>query len=178
MSDSRFDRLANARRVVDEANNQLQLEVNEARLEGLTWKQIGEALGISKQAASQRFNRPQVGNRQALQTLERELYLIAEEFFAALTHQDYARARSLMTYTASRAYPQRKLTKKWQTIVGACGAYVELTRHRFELTGTSLGLVYRLRHEHGEPVGQLTFNNRHQITEWVIYRNDTATRPE
>lgn len=171
------DSLREAQRAVDQATARLEEEVGKARTAGLTWQQIGGALGITKQAASQRFNRPPIYNEKAIEQIEKELLLIAEEAFAALAHSDFERLHSLMTYVAARLLSKRKLAKTWEAVTETCGQFIELSNSRLELSGTGYVLTYRLRHRRGEPVGQFTFNNRKQITGWVIFNDDSAELP-
>jgi uncharacterized NAD(P)/FAD-binding protein YdhS len=42
------------------AETQLRRDVSEARQRGLTWQQVGDALGITKQAAHERFRASRV----------------------------------------------------------------------------------------------------------------------
>lgn len=53
--------LADAHRRVIEAQRQLDRDVAEARQRGLSWSYIGAGLGISKQAAQQRYASVRVG---------------------------------------------------------------------------------------------------------------------
>lgn len=54
------DDLARAARNAREAQRQLDRDVAEARQRGLSWSQIGDALGVSKQAAQQRYRSTRV----------------------------------------------------------------------------------------------------------------------
>jgi hypothetical protein len=51
--------------VADEAGASLRRWIDAGRRAGLSWGEVGALLGISKQAAQQRFGRPDDGNAQA-----------------------------------------------------------------------------------------------------------------
>lgn len=54
---SHFRTIIAANEALGEANAKLRLAVREARAAGDSWSVIGAALGVSKQAAQQRFSR-------------------------------------------------------------------------------------------------------------------------
>jgi hypothetical protein len=53
-----LDRLADAAQAAADADRQLATAAHGARTAGATWTQIGDALGLSRQAAQQRWGRP------------------------------------------------------------------------------------------------------------------------
>lgn len=173
-----FTRIKEADQAVSESQQNLKDAVAQARTAGATWQQIGSALGISKQAAAQRFNdSPEVYNARDMGQIQKELLQIAEEFFTAISHDDLAHAKQLMSYTTARLLSQRKIRGVWQQVIDATGNHIELLRTTIEQSGSSYVLTYRLRHEQGEPVGQISFNIRKQITGWVIFLDDSAELP-
>jgi hypothetical protein len=54
-NDPRLDRIIKANRTLDQATDELRAAVLEARQTGLSWAQIGYALGTTRQGAQQRF---------------------------------------------------------------------------------------------------------------------------
>ncbi|WP_346845227.1 hypothetical protein [uncultured Rothia sp.] len=167
-----------AHRAVLAANNRLDDVVQQARQNGATWQQIGDAIGITKQAASQRFHRsPAEHSEASLQKIQEELNTLAEEAFSTLARNDIDHLHSLMTYLTARQLSKRQVSKVWNQVVEHCGEYIELNNSRIEHSANSFILTYRLRHEHGEPVGQILFNTRKQITGLVIFLNDSAELP-
>ena len=48
---------ADARRVVEGLDEEIEVAVEHLRVDGASWVQIGRALGISRQGARQRFGR-------------------------------------------------------------------------------------------------------------------------
>lgn len=51
-----INQLRQAKQRQNAAQQELETAVHRARQEGVTWQSIGEVLGVSKQAAAQRFN--------------------------------------------------------------------------------------------------------------------------
>lgn len=51
------ERAASAQRIVDKFEQMLAESVARARGEGLTWDEIGDALGMTRQGAQQRYGR-------------------------------------------------------------------------------------------------------------------------
>lgn len=175
---SELDSIASAHQQVLEASAQLDEAVRRARQSGATWQQIGDAMGVTKQAASQRF---QQASRKltdkSLDSIAEEVGQITDSFFAALNREDISTLHSLMTYMTARQLSQRKILSVWHQTKEACGDFIEISNSRLEHNGTSFVYTYRLRHQRGEPVGQLLFNMRQQIIGWVIFLDDSAELP-
>jgi hypothetical protein len=66
--------------VADEGRLTLQRWVDAARRTGLSWTEIGEALGISKQAAQQRFRPGELADEQAVESGDEIVRLGATAF--------------------------------------------------------------------------------------------------
>ncbi|MFW0119715.1 hypothetical protein ACN08Y_07365 [Rothia sp. P5764] len=161
---------------VTRANQALEQAVEAARAGGATWQLIGSAIGVTKQAAAQRFS-DSVYNARSLPQIETKLQQVAEAVFAALAHSDYQHVHHHMTYTAARMLSKRKLAKVWQQVLEANGDFIEVQRTVIEQATLGYTLTYRLRHQRGEPVGQISFNSAHRITGLVIFNDDSAELP-
>ncbi|MEX3611205.1 hypothetical protein VVR12_09175 [Rothia sp. LK2588] len=170
-------RLRSAQQDVELATQHLEDAVGAARTAGATWQQIGSVLGVSKQAASQKYQNQATATPQALDHIQRELNARAEELFAAVSRSDIEAAHDLMTYATARLLSKRKILKTWQAVTDAVGEHLKIQRTVIEQSGSQNVLTYRLKHQHGEPVGQITFNSRTKITGWVIYLDDSAELP-
>lgn len=175
-----INQLRQAKQRQNAAQQELEMAVHRARQEGVTWQSIGEVLGVSKQAAAQRFN-PQKSplSPESLQMIENQLNAAAEEFFRGLAHKNLSTVQQNMTYLTKRLLSQRKIFSTWRQVIDACGDFQEITRTVIETNRPEAAyvLTYRLRHRHGEPVGQLAFNTQLHITGWVIYLDDSAQLP-
>lgn len=161
---------------VTRANQALEQAVEAARAGGATWQLIGSAIGVTKQAAAQRFS-DSVYNARSLPQIETKLQQIAEAVFAALAHSDYEHVHHHMTYTTARLLSKRKIAKVWQQVIEANGDFIEVHKTVIEQAGSGFILTYRLRHKLGEPVGQISFNSAHRITGLVIFNDDSAELP-
>ena len=53
-----MDRISRAQQAIEDAHKALQAAVLEARAAGTTWAEIGNSLGMSRQAAVKRFGKP------------------------------------------------------------------------------------------------------------------------
>ncbi|MBB4071424.1 DUF3887 domain-containing protein [Canibacter oris] len=160
------------------ATKALEAAAQQAREAGATWQQIGAAMGISKQAAAQRFARLKPRDEAgAAAVLEARLAAIAQQFFAALASGDPATAHSMMTYTTRRLLSQTRLTTMWASVVDECGEFEGVKRTALEQHATRAVLTFRLQHAAGEPVGQFSFNSAHKITGLVVYLDDSAELP-
>lgn len=174
--DPLYQALEAANRQVAQANQALEEKVQEARAAGLTWQTIGQALGVSKQAAAQRFAQT-LPTRRSLDLLQTELNQITDAFFAALARGIIEDAQAYMTYTASRRYSKRKLLKTWQEVTDQVGPFTEVSKTLIEEAPSGFILSYRLTHAQGQPVGQISFNPARKITGLVIFNDDTAPLP-
>lgn len=176
--DPLLERITQHNNQLEKLHKELAEAVSSARLAGATWQQIGTALGVSKQAASQRFqDSTSIYREKALDQIQTELNQIAEELFTALAHKDIERVHLLMTYTTARLLFKRKISKVWDSILETCGTFIELQKSIIEHSGNQYVLTYRLRHQLGQPVGQISFNSRKKITGLVIYSDDSAQLP-
>lgn len=175
---SELDSITNAHQQVLDASAQLEEAVRRARQSGVTWQQIGDAMGVSKQAASQRFQQASLKlTDKSLDSITKEIEQITDSFFTALDREDISTLHSLMTYMTARQLSQRKILSIWHQTKEACGDFIEISNSRIEYNGTTFVYTYRLRHQWGEPVGQILFNMRQQITGWVIFLDDSAELP-
>ena len=161
---------------VAQATRTLEDAVQAARAGGATWQLIGSAIGVTKQAAAQRFSET-VYNARSLSQIQVELEQITEALFAALAHGDIEHVHSHMTYTTARLLSKRKILKTWQQVLKACGPFIEVKKTVVEQAGSGFTVTYRLRHENGEPVGQLSFNSARKVTGLVIFNDDSTPLP-
>ena len=176
-TDALLARLRSAHNDLEAATKNLEDAVGRARAAGATWQQIGSALGVSKQAASQKYQDQVAPNQQAHDQIQKELNIKAEHLFAALCSSDIDGVHAMMTYATARLLSKRKILKTWQAVIDTVGEHLDIQRTVIEQSGSQNVLTYRLRHEHGEPVGQIAFNSRTKITGWVIYLDDSAELP-
>lgn len=158
--------------------------VANARSQGVSWQSIGEALGVSRQAAFKRFSNPvhalQRGELMPQQTID--LTKRTEDVFRLLDAGDYEAVRANMTYTCARALSKRKLMGVWEQVVADTGRLqnfgdstvqtpdgtTALTKfaNRHLITGAIVQTV--LNHEAGEWWGRVAYNGAGKITGILI----------
>lgn len=176
-SDPLLEDVQRAQSQAEVATQNLENAVHTARASGATWQQIGSILGVTKQAASQRFHETKTYNASTLSQIQTELDQITDEVFTALAHSDTERVHALMTYTTARLLSKRKISKVWDSVIRDSGTFIEVQHSVIEWNGSQYILTYRLRHKHGAPVGQIAFNTRKKITGLVIYCDDSTELP-
>ena len=173
------------------AEAHLRSAVAAARAAGVSWQLIGEALGISRQAAFKRF-----GSAAALETggelmtqpvvnLEER----TEEVFRMLSKGDYAGVKALMTFTCSRTLTRKKVMQVWDGVVEQTGALESLSNTVIQtadgrnivlqqinqLLGGGLVGQTQLNHEAGEWIGRVAYNGSGKITGMLIVHPMSAS---
>ena len=181
-------RIRNAHELTRLADRRLHELVAEAHRSGTSWQAIGEALGVSRQAAFKRFGADEVSDESAsaLDLVDRTTTL-----FEHLDAGDYAAVRALMSYACSRVLTKRRLMGTWQQVVDATGrlrACVEplvqtpdgrTTLERFANRHLSQGAIIQmtLEHERGEWIGRVAYNGSGKVTGILIAPVGTTNLP-
>ena len=166
--------------LVERSHERLNEWVSSARAHGVSWQAIGDALGVSRQAAFQRFD---VKNERET-TAEHTIDLLdrTHEVFRRLDAGDYAAVRTHMTYTCARALSKRRLMSVWNQVLrdtGRLEACVDATVQTADGSTTLSKLANRhlssgaivqvtLRHEAGEWMGRVAYNGSGKITGILI----------
>lgn len=155
--------------------------VVEARSRGVSWQSIGDALGVSRQAAFKRFagaiERSPDGATQSIDLIDRTVSV-----FEALSAGNDDAVRGLMTYTCARALTKRKLQAVWNEVTSLSGelerctgttvrtadgrTVIEKFANRHLLTGAVVHTS--LQHVDGEWVGRVAYNSAGKITGILI----------
>lgn len=170
-------RITSAEAELHRATAALNDAVSEAREAGATWQQVGDALGVSRQAAAQRFTPHDATGTEVPGHIAEDLRANTEQLFSALASANYPTVYSFMTYTTGRLLSQRKLARVWQQVIEACGSYQAVKRTVVERYGRNFLLTFRLQHNHGQPVGQIMFNPKLKMTGMMIFNDDSAELP-
>jgi len=155
-----------------------------ARSSGVSWQAIGDALGVSRQAAFKRFGgavmRPEKEMEMTGQTID--LMDRTRAVFESLDAGDYEAVRAQMTYACARALSRRKVQGVWNEVVTATGrleASTDLTVQTPDGTNALNTFANRLlangavvqatlRHEAGEWIGRVAYNGSGKITGLLI----------
>lgn len=153
--------------------------VSIARAQGVSWQAIGDALGVSRQAAFKRFSTDQ-GETMTEPTTD--LSARTSSVFAQLDAGDYDAVRADMTYACGRALTKRKLMGVWDEVRSASGRLEECVDatvrtadgstavSRFANRHLSTGAIVQvtLRHEATDWIGRVAYNGSGKITGIII----------
>lgn len=151
--------------VQDHVSELLAAAVECAREAGCTWQQIGDVLGVSRQAAFQRFGKPidpRTGEIMSTTPLPEATELV-EAVIDELANGRWADVRARFDAKVAELLSAEGLASAWAHVIGVAGAYeshgpVRATRAAdFTITNT------RLAFEAGEFVGRITFRDDQTI---------------
>lgn len=150
--------------------------VERARGAGLTWQQIGDVLGVSRQAAFQRFGRPidpRTGEAMNTTPLP-EAAGLAETVIDDLSGSRWASVVARFDQVVAERLNAEGLAAAWAQVVGTVGAYeghgeVELKRAA-DLTITTTPLAF----EAGDFVARISFRDDQTIAGLLLLRPELA----
>lgn len=126
--------LANAlNRLTDRA---LRVIVAEARASGLSWQQIGDIMGTTRQGAYQRFGSEQPTDRQGLSIrMFPDAARDVQALFEDLARGDWMSAHARLSKSTAAALPERRLAAVWDQAVTAMGQYNGIGTTKLRLLG-------------------------------------------
>jgi len=173
------DRIRDTHDLIGLADRRLHELVGEARRAGTSWQAIGEALGVSRQAAFKRFGADDTPDAAAasVDLMERTTHV-----FELLAADDYAGVRELMSYSCARVLTKRRLMGTWRQVVDATGRLRacrnpivqtpdgRTSLERFVNRHLAQGAVVQttLEHERGEWMGRVAYNGTGAIVGILI----------
>lgn len=175
-----LDAIATARDDLSRAEQALHDSVRRARVEGCTWQEVADVLGVTRQAAFKRFGHPTDPETGAVMETVPPLDLasLVRDVVADLGAGDFGRLRSRMTQACSRQLTAGLVAQVWSDVLGSYGDPVSalaVTCHAptggrlgdGPVVGPAVGRV-ELRHEHGELLLKVQVNRNGRITGLVI----------
>ena len=160
-----------------------------ARKRGTSWQSIGDALGVSRQAAFKRFNVQNEGEPMSAQIVN--LLDSTSEVFRMLDAGDYESVKARMTYACARALSKRKLMGVWDEVVRESGRLegcadtsaqtpdgsTALSKFTNRHLNTGAIVQTTLQHEAGEWIGRVAYNGSGKITGILIAPPGTENLP-
>ncbi|MBG6179784.1 DUF3887 domain-containing protein [Arthrobacter sp. CAN_A1] len=162
------------RAVVDlraEVDRLLAASVQQARRHGTTWQDIGSVLGISRQAAFQRFGQP-AGPTPSPGKIQRRsmaaLVTLAEQIFAECAEQDWATVRGHFSPLMLEAVSVEGLSSVWAAVVDAVGGYEQPGRVTTRKNGALQIVDLELLFEAGEMAGRIAFDSDGRVAGMLI----------
>ena len=155
----------------------LAASVEEARAAGRTWQEIGQALGISRQAAFQRFGKPiDPRNGEVMNTSPLpEAVELARAVIEDHAHGRWADITERFDETMRAGLTEEGLAEAWAYLAGMAGdfeSYGDTEAARagdFTITNTPLAF------EAGDFVARITFRDDRTISGLFILNRDAAS---
>ncbi|MGK2867493.1 MAG: DUF3887 domain-containing protein [Mycobacterium sp.] len=150
--------------------------VHQARAAGRTWQEIGELLGVSRQAVFQRYGKPidprtgGIMNTTALPEADELTRTVIDD----LAHARWADVSARFDATMRERLTEDGLAEAWAHIVGLAGAYEghgdidSLRAGDFTTTNTPLSF------EAGDFVARITFRDDRTLAGLYILNPDVA----
>jgi hypothetical protein len=165
-----------AHEVQDRAEALMAAAVQQAREAGRTWQEIGEVLGVSRQAVFQRYGKPidprtgEVMNTSALPEADE----LARTVIDDLAHSRWADVSARFDATMRDRLTEEGLAEAWAHIVGLAGAYeghgdTDAARAG-DFTTTNTPLAF----EAGDFVARITFRDDRTLAGLYILNPDVA----
>ncbi len=167
-----------ANEVQDRAEALLAAAVQQAREAGRTWQEIGEVLGVSRQAAFQRYGKPidprtgEVMNTSPLPEAAELARTVIDDY----VHARWSDITARFDATMRAGLTEEGLAEAWAQIAGMVGAYeghgdTAVARvGDFTVTNTPLAF------EAGDFVARITFRDDQTIAGLYILNPDAAAR--
>ncbi|HJT93631.1 MAG TPA: DUF3887 domain-containing protein [Mycobacterium sp.] len=165
-----------AHEVQDRAEALMAAAVQQAREAGRTWQQIGDVLGVSRQAVFQRYGKPidprtgEVMNTSPLPEADE----LARTVIDDLAHARWADVSARFDATMRDRLTEEGLAEAWAHIVGLAGAYESHgdtdAARAGDFTTTNTPLAF----EAGDFVARITFRDDRTIAGLYILSPDAA----
>lgn len=153
----------------------LRVSVERARSAGHTWQEIGDLLGVSRQAAFQRFGRP-IDPRTGAPMNDAALPGAADRATQLFIHwieghHDQIVANFDATMTAQ--LPPDQLAAAWAQVIGMVGAYGRMDKPLVQQLGDHTVVDIPLTFEAGDMKGRVTYNSQGQVSGLFILTPET-----
>lgn len=140
--DDGLEEVAAAQVRLEQARTQLHDAVTRARAHGHTWAQIGEVLGMTRQAAFKRFGSPRdprTGENMSAPTTTDDLLESTERIFRLIDAGDYEALRSMMSTDTAAVLTREVILGTWAEAVAETGNLIGCRDTGLELPdGTSI----------------------------------------
>ncbi len=147
--------------------------VEQARANHVSWQQIGDVLGISRQAAFQRFRNPDDprGTKHMRTQSNNALIPKAEGVYHSLQAGDYDAVGQQMTFVVQRVLTEQKVMGVWSDAQAMAGSLESLGESFVRPSGRNAIVVETpLSFEAADFVGRIAYNKRDKIVGMLIMR--------
>jgi hypothetical protein len=152
--------LGAARDLADAAGDAMQQAVDRARAAGHSWREIGDVLGTTRQAAFQRFGHPVDPRTGAPMSTEIPVGAAdrAVAIFASMAEGHWEDARRDLNAKMSQALDARRLADGWARMAGLVGTYEGMGEPFAHRVADNTVVEIPLRFEAGEATGRVVFD--------------------
>lgn len=157
------------------AEDVVRAVVHEARQTGVTWQVIGDALGVSRQAAFQRYGRPidpRTGEPMTTTPLPGAADL-ATAAVADLAAGNWSRVTAQFDPTMRDSLSEDALAAAWAQIVGRSGAYETHGEPEVSRAADVTVTDTRLSMEAGDYTARISYRDDRSIAGLFILSEDT-----
>ena len=187
-----MDPILKAQEEIDKAKQQLHAAVQQARAAGRTWADIGEVLGISRQAAFKRFGEvinPADGQRiTGVPMSIAVIQQLTEKVFDLIAEAKYEELEQLMHPDVRKELPASLISETWAAVLAEVGAKESYSDTHVVLPGgeridddmTMLGTVVgvtAIQHEAGETMGRVAVDEQQRVVGILIVAPDYEPLP-
>ena len=187
-----MDPILRAQEEIDKAKAQLHAAVQQARAAGRTWADIGEVLGISRQAAFKRFGEvinPADGQRiTGVPVSMTAIQQLTEKVFDLIAQAQYKELERLMHPEVRKDLPASLIAETWASVLAEVGAKESYSDTHVVLPGgerldedtNMLGNVVgvtTIHHEAGEMMGRVAVDEQQRVVGILIVTPDYEPLP-
>ena len=173
------------------AQGHLESCVVAARARGVSWRAIGNAFGITRQAAFKKFgsvSTSEIGE-ETMGNQIIDLTSRTEDVFTHLSRGDYGSIKTMMTFICSRILTKKALMGVWSQVVEGTGKFESCSKTTVQTADGTSVVTQRLNQflaggltgqtqincEAGEWLGRVAFNGSGKVTGILIVHPMQAT---
>ena len=175
-----MDDLKLAQDSLEQARAHLRDAVREARRQGRTWADIGDALGMTRQAAFKRFGEttnPASGRTKTGATVSLdEIRRLTEQVFDHISAGDYDSLVPLLHPDVQSELSEPRITETWARAPGEVGTKPSYGHTDEPVLGTVVG-VTTLHCEAGEVIGRVAVDDERRVVGLLIVPVDHGPLP-
>jgi hypothetical protein len=163
-----------ARDVADLAALSMRVSVASARAAGHTWQEIGDLLGVSRQAAFQRFGQP--ADPRTGQPMNAAVLPgagpMAADLIAAWIDGRHEEVMARFDAKVTEELPEPKLAAGWAMVVATVGRYEQMGEPVVRQAADYTVVDVPLHFEAGDMKGRVAFNADGQVAGLFVLRPD------
>lgn len=150
----------------------LHHSVAQARDRNVSWQQIGDVLGITRQAAFQRFRDPNHPKGTTSMKTKTSTSMIpnAEAVYRNLDTGDYDSVGPQMTFIAQRILNEERVMGVWAEATAMLGTFESFGESFARPSGSNVVVETPLAFEAGDLIGRIAYNRRNKIVGMLIMR--------